>query len=107
LDTAYVVRWRAVVVNDRPALQEFEFVARHDEEPVVLARIYLGRSGTLSLDSGQLVALCAYDDPQVARRLAGLVMTGLLSSVIYAPRDRIFDPGELDERASDPDATDM
>ena len=97
LDTPYVVRWGAVVVDAKPALAEFEFVAKHGSEPVVLTRVYLGASGKLSLDSHQLVPLCDYDDPQVARRLAGLVLTGLLSSVIYAPRDRLYAPEERDD----------
>ncbi|MDM0116448.1 hypothetical protein QTI66_30340 [Variovorax sp. J22R133] len=101
LDTPYVVRWGAVAVEGRPALEEFEFAARHEGEPVVLTRVYLGLSGKLSLDSGQLVPLCEYDDPEVARMLAGLVLTGLLSSVIYAPRDRVYDLAELDDPEPD------
>ncbi|MBT2326377.1 hypothetical protein J7E62_29085 [Variovorax paradoxus] len=104
LDTPYVVRWRAVVAEGRPALQEFEFAARHEGEPVVLTRVYLGRTGKLSLDSGQLVPLCDYDDHEVARTLAGLVLTGLLSSVIYAPRDRVYDLDELEDPAPDSQA---
>ncbi|MDM0085743.1 hypothetical protein QTI17_34715 [Variovorax sp. J31P179] len=101
LDTPYVVRWGAVAVEGRPALEEFEFAARHEGEPVVLTRVYLGLTGKLSLDSGQLVPLCEYDDPEVARMLAGLVLTGLLSSVIYAPRDRVYDLHELEDPAPD------
>jgi len=101
LDTPYVVRWGAVAVEGRPALEEFEFAARHEGEPVVLTRVYLGLTGKLSLDSGQLVPLCEYDDPEVARMLAGLVLTGLLSSVIYAPRDRVYDLAELDDPEPD------
>lgn len=87
----------AVVVDAKPALAEFEFVAKHASESVVLTRLYLGPSGKLSLDSYQLVPLCEYDDPKVARTLAGLVLTGLLSSVIYAPSDRLYAPNERDD----------
>ncbi|MGJ7512544.1 hypothetical protein [Variovorax sp. GT1P44] len=103
LDTPYVVRWGAVAVEGRPTLEEFEFAARYEGEPVVLARVYLGLTGKLSLDSGQLVPLCDYDDPEVARMLAGLVLTGLLSSVIYAPRDRVYDPDDREDSGPDLD----
>lgn len=103
LDTPYIVRWGAVAVEGRPTLEEFEFAARYEGEPVVLTRVYLGLTGKLSLDSGQLVPLCDYNDQEVARTLAGLVMTGLLSSVIYAPRDRIYAVDELEDPAA-PDA---
>jgi hypothetical protein len=47
------------------------------------------------------VPLCEYDDPEVARMLAGQVLTGLLSSVIYAPRDRVYDLHKLEDPAPD------
>lgn len=105
LDTPYVVRWRTVVVAGQPTLQEYEFSAQYEGEPVVLTRVYLGATGKLSLDSGQLVPLCDYDDPEVARTLAGLVLTGLLSSVIYAPRDRVYSVDELEDPPADSEVT--
>lgn len=101
LDTPYLVRWGAVVVDAEPALAEFEFVAKYASEPVVLTRVYLGLSGKLSLDSHQLVPLCDYDEAKVAQALAGLVLTGLLSSVIYAPRDRLYAPEEREDTPED------
>ena len=101
LDTPYDVRWRAVVVAGLPALQEFEFTTQHEGKPVVLTRIYLGTSGKLSLDSDQLLPLCNYDDPEVAQALASLVLTGLMSSVIYAPRDRVYDAEESKDATPD------